>query len=662
MAMTIERMEALIAEINQHNKAYYEQDAPTITDQAYDQLMQELMDIEAAHPDWRQVDSPSQRVGGQPLEAFSQLTHQVRLLSLDNSYDANDLRDFDNRIQKEIGSDYNYVVEYKIDGLSVALTYENGILISGATRGNGEVGEDVTENIKTIHSIPLKLKEDIDIIVRGEVYFPKEKFRLLNEQQEAAGQQPFANPRNAAAGTLRQLDSRITAKRPLDIFVFNVLQGDVPSDFHYDNQAHLVDLGFTTTDNFLCHSIEEVISLCESMIEKRHDLPYEIDGMVVKVNRISQRDTLGVKAKSPRWAIAYKFPAEEKTTVLKEVIFQVGRTGVVTPKAEFDSVEVAGSVISRATLHNEDYINEKDIRIGDTIVVQKAGDVIPAVVRVVEEKRTGNEVPVLMPTECPECASSLVKQEGEVALRCLNDHCPAKLRRGIEHFVSRTAMNIDGLGISIINLLIQNEMIKDYADLYYLNERREDIAALERMGEKSADNLLKSIEKSKVNGLDQVLAGMGIQLIGAKASKTVAEHFKSIDALMAASHDQLVSIEEIGDKMALSLMDFLAEPENKGRIDRLIAAGVDMTYSKGTEILGEAFKDKKVVLTGTLQEFSRTDAKKAIEAQGGKVVGSVSKKTDYVLVGESPGSKYDKAVDLGIEILDESAFKVLIKG
>ncbi len=660
--MTLERMEALIAQIEEHNKAYYDKDQPKITDQAYDVLMDELITIEEAHPEWKRVDSPTGRVGGTPLESFSQLTHQVKLLSLDNSYDANDLRDFDARISKEIKEAYNYVVEYKIDGLSVALTYENGLLVSGATRGNGEVGEDVTENIKTIRSIPLRLKDPVDIVVRGEVYFPKEKFRLLNEQQEAAGLQHFANPRNAAAGTLRQLDSRITAKRPLDIFVFNVLQGEIPSDYHYDNQAHLVDLGFTTTEATLCEGIEEVIAFCQDMIEKRHDLPYEIDGMVIKVNRISQRDILGVKAKSPRWAIAYKFPAEEKTTVLKDVIFQVGRTGVVTPKAEFDSVEVAGSVISRATLHNEDYINEKDIRIGDTIVVQKAGDVIPAVVRVVEEKRSGEEIVVKMPTNCPECDSALVKQEGEVALRCLNDSCPAKLRRGIEHFVSRTAMNIDGLGISIINLLIQNGFIKDYADLYYLNERKDQIADLERMGEKSAENLLKAIEASKQNGLDQLLSGMGINLIGAKASKTLAEQFKSMDVLQTLTYEDLVSVEEIGDKMALSLIAFLSIEENKRRIAKLREAGVDMTYSKGTVILGDAFKDKKVVLTGTLLEFTRDEAKKLIEGQGGKVVGSVSKKTDYVLVGDNPGSKYNKAVDLGVEILDENAFKVLTKG
>ncbi len=629
-------------------------------DQEYEQTIELVGGLSS--PEWRLSDSPTQRVGGTVLPSFSQITHQVRLLSLDNSYNAQDLREFDQRIAKEIEGAYNYVVEYKIDGLSVALTYEKGVLMSGATRGNGEVGEDVTENVKTIRSIPLKLKEAIDIIVRGEIYFPKEKFKVLNEQQEALGLQPFANPRNAAAGTLRQLDSKVVAKRPLDIFVFNILKGDMPSDFHYENQAHLVDLGFTTTESKLCNTIDEVISYCEVMIEKRHDLPYEIDGMVVKVNQISQRELLGVKAKSPRWAIAYKFPAEEKTTVLKEVIFQVGRTGVVTPKAEFDSVEVAGSVISRATLHNEDYIREKDIRIGDTIVVQKAGDVIPAVVRVVVEKRTGSEVPVEMPILCPECKSVLVKQAGEVALRCLNEHCPAKLRRGIEHFVSRTAMNIDGLGISIINLLIQNEFIKDYADLYTLHEKRDAIATLERMGEKSADNLLKAIEASKENGLDQLLSGMGINLIGAKASKTLAEHFKSMEVLQTLSHNDLVVVEEIGDKMAQSLIDFLSDEENKNRINKLREAGVKMSYSKGTEILGEAFKDKKVVVTGTLQNFTREDAKKAIEAQGGKVVGSVSKKTDYVLAGENPGSKYNKALDLGVEILDESTFEVLIKG
>jgi len=660
--MTKDKMQGLIQALNEHNRAYYINDKPTITDQEYDDLLKELIAIETSHPEWKQEDSPSQRVGGEALEAFSQITHQVKLLSLDNSYDENDLRDFDNRVAKELESDYNYVVEYKIDGLSVALTYENGLLVSGATRGNGQVGEDVTENIKTIRSIPLRLERAVDIVVRGEVYFPKENFRLLNDHQEASGLHPFANPRNAAAGTLRQLDSKITAKRPLDIFVFNVLQGDVPSDLHFENQKYLEELGFVTTDSKLCATIDEVIGFCHDMIDKRHDLPYEIDGMVIKVNRISQREILGVKVKSPKWAIAFKFPAEEKMTLLKDVVFQVGRTGVVTPKAEFDPVDVAGSVISRATLHNEDYINEKDIRIGDTIVVQKAGDVIPAVVRVVKENRKGDEGLVSMPKNCPECESLLIKQEGEVALRCLNDNCPAKLRRGIEHFVSRTAMNIDGLGISIINLLIQNDFIKDYSDLYYLNDKKEEISSLERMGEKSADNLLAAIEKSKGNGLDQLLSGMGIPLIGAKASKTLAEHFKSMDVLQGVTYDELVAVEEIGDKMAERLMAFLADAENVSRIEKLVQAGVDMTYSKGTLIIGDAFKDKKVVLTGTLSEFSRTDAKKLIEGQGGKVVGSVSKKTDYVLVGENPGSKYDKALDLGVQILTENDFELLTKG
>ncbi|MBN2897558.1 MAG: NAD-dependent DNA ligase LigA [Clostridia bacterium] len=660
--MTIERMESLIDEINKHNKAYYENDRPTITDQAYDALMQELMTLEAAHPEWKRIDSPTQRVGGTPLESFSQITHQVKLLSLDNSYDEGDLREFDARVAKELDGNYNYVLEYKIDGLSVALTYEKGLLVSGATRGNGEIGEDVTDNVRTIRSIPLRLEEPIDIVVRGEVYFPKENFRMLNEQQEAAGLQAFANPRNAAAGTLRQLDSKVTAKRPLDIFVFDILQGTLPSDYHYENQQYIGALGFVTAEATLCETIDEVIELCHAMIEKRHDLPYEIDGMVIKVNRISQREQLGVKVKSPRWAIAFKFPAEEKTTVLKEVVFQVGRTGVVTPKAEFDSVEVAGSVISRATLHNEDYIKEKDIRIGDTIVVQKAGDVIPAVVRVVTENRTGKEIPVAMPSHCPECGTALIKQENEVALRCLNDYCPAKLRRGIEHFVSRTAMNIDGLGISIINLLIQNELIRDYADLYYLSDRRDLIVDLERMGDKSVDNMLMAIEQSKNNGLDQLLSGMGIPLIGAKASRTLAEQFKSMEALQAATYETLVEVDEIGDKMAESLISFLSDEENSRRIQRLADAGVIMTYDKGHEPIGDVFKDKKIVLTGTLEDFSRNEAKALIEAQGGKVIGSVSKKTDYVLAGASPGSKYEKALELGVEILDEEAFKLLIKG
>ncbi len=645
------RMEELINLIEKYNIEYYENDSPSITDYEYDKLMSELIEIEKANPKLKRVDSPSERVGGKALTSFERVRHAVKMLSLDNSYDEDDLKEFDNRVSKEI-SDYTYVAEYKIDGLSVALEYENGIFVRGATRGNGEVGEDVTQNIKTIRNVPLKLSEPVDITVRGEVYFPKKGFQKLNESQELAGLEAFANPRNAAAGTLRQLDSKIAAKRPLDIFIFDVLVGDMPYDNHYQNQNYLKELGFVITENKFCKDINEVIEFCHYIAKVRSDLAYEIDGIVIKVNEIAKRNILGVKAKSPRWAMAYKFPAEKKLTLLKNVVFQVGRTGVVTPKAEFEPVEVAGSVIANATLHNEDYIREKDIRIGDTIVVQKAGDVIPAVVSVVKEKRSGNEKKLIMPTECPKCSSKLIRRDGEVALRCTNDMCPAKLKRTIEHFVSRNAMNIDGLGEAKIELLIENEFIEDYSDLYYLQSKRELIMNLEGMGEKSVDNLLLEIENSKARGLDRVLMAIGIDFIGQKGAKLIAEEFGDIEKLKEATYEDLISVEGIGDKMAISVIEFLSHEQNNIRIQKMKTAGVDMSYFV-EENVGDKLKDKKIVLTGTLENYTRDEMKELIEKQGGKVVSSVTKKTNYVLAGKNSGSKYIKAQKLGIDIITE---------
>ncbi|MBI9011158.1 MAG: NAD-dependent DNA ligase LigA [Clostridiales bacterium] len=644
------RIEELTQKLNQYNYEYYVKDNPTITDYEYDQLLEELSKLEEQFPEFKAIDSPTERVGGEPLDAFTQVAHTTRLLSLDNSYNAEDLRDFDKRVKKEV-SDVEYILEMKIDGLSVALKYEAGVLVQGATRGNGEVGENVTENVKTIYSVPLKLKEPIDIEVRGEVYIPKAGFKRLNESQEELGLQTFANPRNAAAGSLRQLDPKVAAKRPLDIFVFNVLNGGKDEiQSHDENFDYLNELGFKTTTAFKCSTIEEVISKCEEMIEKRHDLIYDIDGMVIKVNNLSQRKTLGVKAKSPRWAIAYKFPAEEKITVVKDIIVQVGRTGVLTPKAELEPVFVAGSTIAYATLHNQDYIDEKDIRIGDTVVIQKAGDVIPAVVRVVTEKRTGKEVVFALPDKCPECNQEAIRLDGEVAKRCINPTCPAKLRRGFEHFVSRNAMNIDGLGPAVITMLIKEGFVTKLSDLYDLEQYKEQMYSIEGFGEKSIEKMLESIEKSKENELHQFINGLGIALIGSKAAKVLSQYFGSVEALINASIEELIAIDEIGHKMALSFRNFFDDEKHQEMVVTLKEKGLKfIVKSQGSNILdGMIF-----VLTGTLEKYSRKELQIILETAGGKVSGSVSKKTDVVIYGEKAGSKLKKANDLEILALNE---------
>lgn len=650
-------MDRLCETLEYHSEQYYNFDAPKISDSDYDKLLNKLIEFEVAYPEHKRPDSPSQRVGGTALSAFEQVRHEVRLLSLGNAYGGNDLIDFHGRVEKEISEPVKYTVEYKIDGLSVALRYENGIFVEGATRGDGEIGENITENLKTIRSIPLKLKEPVNLTVRGEVYFPKKNFEALNKRQEEQGLQAFANPRNAAAGSLRQLDSKITASRPLDIFVFDVLSGDLPSGSHAENFEYLKSLGFTVSNYKSFDSIAEVASYCEGMITKRHDLEYEIDGMVVKIDSIAQRDVLGVRAKSPRWAIAYKFPAEEKETVIKDIIVQVGRTGVLTPKAHLEPIEVAGSTVTYATLHNQDYIDEKDIRIGDHVIIQKAGDVIPAVVRVVTEKRSGSEEPYKLPENCPECGSITERQAGEVALRCMNEKCPAKLRRGIIHFVSRTAMDIDGMGERQVEQLLKSELILDYADLYYLKDKRERIIMLERMGEKSVDNLLTSIERSKENDLAKLISGFGISLVGERAASTLSKSFKTLDAIMKADHIALTSVEEIGDKMAESLQVFFKDPINIERIEKLRTAGVNMTSLEEDVVdLDEFFGGKTFVLTGTLTTYKRNEAKKIIESKGGKVSGSVSKNTDYVIYGENAGSKLTKAGELGVATMTEESF------
>jgi DNA ligase (NAD+) len=657
----LEKYNALIEEIEKHSHLYYNLDQPTISDQAYDQLMKNLIQMESENPSIKRADSPSQRVGGMPLSAFNQVNHNVRLLSLDNAYNEADLMDFERRAVQDLSRQPKYVVEYKIDGLSVALTYKKGVLVTGATRGDGNIGEDVTENLKTVKSIPLRLKEPVDLIVRGEVFLPKEGFLKLNEAQELLGLQAFANPRNAAAGSLRQLDSRITATRPLDIFVFDILEGDLNITEHDQALARLKSLGFKVSQTKTFSNMEEVVSYCMNAESERHALSFDIDGLVIKINEFSYRDQLGVKAKSPRWAIAYKFPAEEKETVIKDIIVQVGRTGVITPKAEFEPVTVAGSVVTYATLHNQDFINEKDIRIGDHVLIQKAGDVIPAVVSVLLDKRPEGTEPYCLPSTCPVCEGKTARQEGEVALRCQNPECPAKTSRGISHFVSRPAMNIDGVGEAVIELLIREGFVADYSDLYSLKDHYDQLVGLERLGQKSVENMLLAIENSKGNDLGKLLSGLGIPLVGAKASETLARHFGSLEALRMADREALMAAEEIGQKMADSVMAFFENLENQAKLEKMIGLGVNTLYlkekpSEETQI----FKGLTFVVTGTLEHYKRDEIKELIESLGGKVSGSVSKKTSYVVYGEEAGSKLEKAQTLGVNTLDEQAFEVLM--
>lgn len=657
-----DKIDGLKAEIKAHSQAYYDEDAPKITDAEYDALVRELMALELAHPELKSEDSPTQKVGGSVRSEFVKVTHAVPLLSLDNAYNAEDLRQFDARLKREIDEDFTYSVEYKIDGLSVAILYENGKLQRAATRGNGEVGEDVTENVRTINTVPQTLGQPVSGVleVRGEVYIDKASFKEMNVQQTLQGKANFANPRNAAAGSLRQLDSNIAAQRPLDIFVFEILRGD-EAVFNKQDEAfsRLQDLGFKTVAPHIFKEIEDVIIFCDQMISKRHDLPYEIDGLVVKVNEYEYRQGLGNTAKSPRWAIAYKFPAELSETVLREIQVQVGRTGVLTPLAVFDPVTVAGSTIAKATLHNQDYIDEKDIRIGDHILVQKAGDVIPAVVRVVMDKRSGETHKFHLPDKCPICDTKVIRNPGEVALRCPNETCPAKLRRNIIHFVSRAGMNIDGVGESIIDQLIEANFIKDVSDLYTLKDHKDEIILLERMGEKSVENMLDAIEASKSNDVYRLISGLGIPLIGEKAAKVLAANFGHLDQIMTASKEAITQIEEFGDKMAMTLMAYFEDDANREVIDALRSYGLNFS-SELKAVQGGLFEGKTIVVTGTLTSFTREEIKALIEKHGGKAAGSVSKKTDFVVVGENAGSKADKARSLGVEIISEADFKDMI--
>lgn len=658
-----DRIDALSKLLNQYNHEYHVLDNPSVPDAEYDQKMQELRKLEEEFPELVTADSPTQRVGGEPLDAFQKVQHNVPMLSLGNAFNAADLRDFARRASEGTDDSVTFVCELKIDGLAISLTYENGMFVRGATRGDGYTGEDITSNLKTIRSIPLSIKEKETIEVRGEAFMPHKSFIAMNKERQANEEEPFANPRNAAAGSLRQLDPKIAAKRNLDTFIYGVGEWETESvDSHSERLNTLKELGFKTNPKWQkCETIDDVIKFVEYWESGRPNLNYEIDGIVVKVDNLTQQKELGFTAKSPRWAIAYKFPAEEALTVLRDIELSVGRTGVITPTATLDQVKVAGTTVKRASLHNEDLIREKDIRLGDTVVIKKAGDIIPEVVRAVKEKRNGDEKEFFMPETCPACGSELVRLEEEVALRCINPNCPAQLKEGLIHFVSRNAMNIDGLGEKIIIQLFREELVHTIADLYRLE--REDLLQLERMGEKSVDNLLKAINKSIDNSLERLLFGLGIRFVGSKAASTLAAHFETMENLQQSTYDDILAINDMGEVMADSIVRYFAEDEVKGLLNELKSLGLNMEYKgpKKQDINEDSIiSGKTVVLTGKMNVLTRSEAKAAIEQLGGSVTGSVSTKTDIVVAGDDAGSKLDKAQELGITVWNEQQLREVL--
>lgn len=656
------RMDELHELTNYHAKKYYDEDEPEISDFEYDMLMVELRDLEKQYPEFITKESLTQHVGGTVKEGFEKVQHEVPLQSLQDIFNFEDLYNFDDRIKKALEiEELKYVVETKIDGLSVALEYKNGIFVRGATRGNGLVGEDITENLKTIKNIPKILKEPVTITVRGEVFIGKKEFDNMNEEREEKEQTLFANSRNAAAGSLRQLDSKIAASRPLDIFIFNVQKCENRNfESHAQALQILKELGFQINPVVkLCDNIKDVVKEIEAIGQNREALSFGIDGAVIKVDNLAYREKLGVNAKTPKWAIAYKYPPEMKETVIKDIICQVGRTGAITPMALLEPVKVAGSTISKTTLHNEDFIKEKDLHIGDKVLVQKAGDVIPEVVKVLTEKRTGDEMEFKMPKVCPVCGALAVREEGEAVTRCIGIECPAKLHRNILHFVSRECMNIVGLGDEIVEELLKRGLIHNIADLYDL--KLEDFASLKKEGKKFAQNLIDSIEASKNSEFYRLINGFGIKNIGASAAKQLVKKYKNIDNLAKASVESLTMVEDMGEKRAQNVYEFFNQDQTKDLIKRFKIAGVNMESGENDEMIDERFAKKTFVLTGTLEKYSREEAKKIIESFGGKVAGSVSKKTNYVLAGEEAGSKLTKAQDLGIVIISEDEFEKMIK-
>lgn len=652
-----ERIDELNRLTKYYAEKYYDDDNPEISDFEYDMLMNELKNLEREFPEFIDKDSLTQKVGGTVKEGFEKVTHIVPLQSLQDVFSFDELYSFDERMKK-FGDNIKYVVETKIDGLSVALEYKNGEFVIGATRGNGQVGEDITDNLKTINNIPKKLKENVDIIVRGEVFISKKDFDELNEKQDEDNK--FANARNLAAGSLRQLDSSITATRPLDIYIFNVQKSDtLKFESHYESLVYLEKLGFNVNPiKVLCNNIDEAIKEVENIGNTREEIPFGIDGAVIKVDNLSLREEIGTTFKVPKWAIAYKYPPEQKETILKDIICNVGRTGVITPMAVLEPVVVAGSKISKTTLHNEDFIKEKELKIGDHVLIQKAGDVIPEVVKVLKEKRTGEEKDFEMPKTCPVCGAPAIREEGEAAIRCIGIECKARNLRNIIHFASKEGMNIEGLGEKIVEQLYENGLIETIADIYYL--KQEDIQSLKKDGKKFAKNLIDAIEKSKNNDLDRLICAIGIRHIGTKSAKTLARKFKSIDGLMNASLEYLIETDDVGGITAESIYEFFKQEQTIDLINKLKNVNVNMKL-KVEENTDNRFEGKTFVLTGSLEEFTRDEASKIIESYGGKTSSSVSKKTDYVLAGEEAGSKLTKAESLGIKIISEQEFKEMIR-
>ena len=658
-----ETYENLKKTVAYHSHRYYVLDDPEITDAEYDRLMHELTDFEKEHPEMITADSPTQKVGGTILEGFSPVSHEVQMQSLQDAFSKDEIFEFDRRVRAElakIGQVPTYVVEHKIDGLSVSLEYRDSVLVRGSTRGDGFVGEDVTNNLKTVMSIPLKLHKPVPYLeVRGEVFMAKKSFARLNEEREADGQPTFANPRNAAAGSLRQLDSAVAAKRGLDIFVFNVQRSEgIEFKTHLESLRFLRDAGFKViTNDREFETIDAAFDEIENIGEARRGLYYDIDGAVIKVNDLSQRQILGSTAKTPKWAIAYKYPPEQKKTRIKDIIIQVGRTGVLTPRAELEPVSLAGSTVSYATLHNLDNIRQKDVRIGDNVLVQKAGDIIPEIISVVKADRDGSETEFNMPETCPVCGARVHREEGEAAYRCTGADCPAQLERNLIHFVSRDAMDIEGMGPSVIKKLLAEGLIKSSADIYYLTA--EELIKLDKLGEKSAENLLDAIEKSKKNDLPRLIYALGIHHIGAGAAKLIAKRAGSIDALFGLTAEELTEINDVGMIMAESVTDFFAQPHTRTLIQKFKDAGVNTDYI-GEARSSDALEGMTIVVTGTLPTLGRKDATALIEQNGGKASGSVSKKTTYVLAGEAAGSKLTKANELGIPVIDEAEFMKMI--
>ena len=661
-----QRITDLKAELKKNEILYYVQDMPAITDAEYDGMMRELRHWEETYPSLITKDSPTQRVGGHTKTGFTEVKHVTPLLSLGNAFSAAEMEEFDSRVREGLPKDakIEYVVEPKIDGLACSIIYENGKFVRAATRGDGNVGENVTDNVRTIQNVPKVLKpitgEEMPELldVRGEVYMPRHAFMKLNEERLEEGLQEFANPRNAAAGSLRQLDPKVTGKRQLAFFGYGVGMGAKPT--HNESMDMLQKYGFTTTEGrTVVHTIAEANELIVAHGKRRPILAYDTDGVVVKVNAVWQQNILGATGKDPRWAIAYKFPPEEAETTLEDIVVQVGRTGVLTPTAVLTPVRLSGSTISRATLHNEDFIKDKDIRIGDRVIIIKAGEIIPEVLKVAVEKRSGKEVPYVLPTECPECGWKVERKEGEAAARCTNPHCPALGREGLIHFTSRDAMDIDGCGPAVLNQLMDAALIKDPSDLYLLT--KEQILKLERMGDKSADNLLAAIAASKAQSLDKLLFALGIRHVGAKVARILAMHFETMDRVIAAKQEELSSIDDIGDVIAESVVTYFASPVNLDLIERLKELGLNMVMTAGgASNVNHPFYEKTMVFTGTLPTLDRATAQTMAQDVGAKITSSVSKKTDYVVAGAEPGSKYTKAQELGVKIIDEAEFRRIL--